>query len=125
MKVQFVLSLSLMLLSAVSAQRGSYAGKRPVYHENKGDFPTEATAGLNNRFGADNDLNGYAPQPQQLPVDALGDYAYYNRVNQLPYWQQPFWLLNYQQIEAHRNQPQLSGGVFVNRGSFSGTQRRR
>lgn len=125
MKVQTLLPLSLVLLSVVNAQRGSYAGRRPINHENKGDFPTQGAAGLNNRFG-ESDVNGFVATPQQpLPVDALGDYEYYNRVSQLPYWQQPFWLLNYQQLEAHRNQPQLTGGVFVNRGSFSGNQRRR
>lgn len=119
MKAQLVFSLSLMLISAVYAQRGSYAGVRPINNGIKGPFPTEQNTGLSNRFG-DNTING---PPQPLPVDALGDAYLVNRISQLPEHQQPFWYLNYQHIEAHRNQPQFSGSVLANRGSF-GRKRR-
>lgn len=105
-----------MLLSVVSAQRGSYAGVRPIQNGNKGDFPAQ-NVGLNNRFG-DNSINEAAPQ--RLPIDALGDYHLVNTLIQRPQHQQPFWLLNYQHIEAHRNQPQFTGDPLANRGSFAG-----
>lgn len=119
MKVQLLLPLSMALLSVVNAQRGSYAGVRPINNSIKGPFPTVENTGLSNRFG-DDDVYG---RPQPLPVDALGDVFLVNKLSQLPPHQQPFWLLNYQQIEAHRNNPQLTGHGFVNRGSFSGRLR--
>lgn len=117
MKAQLLFSLSLVLISAVGAQRGSYAGVRPISNGIKGPYPTEQNTGLSNRFGGDNEING---PPQPLPVDALGDAYLVNRISQLPEHQQPFWYLNYQHIEAHRNRPQNSGSVLVNRGSFGG-----
>lgn len=117
-KILFVFSFSLLTLNIVFAQRGSYAGVRPIANGNKGPFPTQPS-GLFNRFaddGADNSING----PQRLPVDALGDANLVNTLYQRPVHQQPFWLLNYQQIEAQRNQPQLSLHNVVNRGSFQG-----
>lgn len=109
------LFVSLVLLSVVYAQRGSYAGVRPIMNGIKGPFPTQQS-GLNNRFGDDVDQ-------KPLPVDALGSYDLVNRLSQRPYYQQPFWLLNYEAIEAHRNQPQPGVGPFANRGSFQGRKR--
>lgn len=113
MKLQLVFSLSLVLISAVYAQRGSYAGARPINNGVKGPFPEQST-GLNNRFG-DNSIGG---QQQPLPVHALGDTHLVNRVSQLPEHQQPFWYLNREHIQEHLNRPQMSGSVLVNRGSF-------
>jgi hypothetical protein len=112
MKVLISLTLSVLLISVTEAQRGSYAGSRPIIHGMKGDFPVET--GISNRFAGD-----------ELPVDARGDVNLVNRLSDLPYSQQPFWLVNYQQIEEHRNQPQYTGGsVLANRGSFQGRRRR-
>lgn len=123
-KFLFSFSLSLLLLSVVNAQRGSYAGVRPISNGIKGPFP-DASTGLSNRFGDDNSLNnninGNPNNQRPLPVDALGNVHLVNTLVERPWYQQPFWLLNYQQIEAHRNQPQLSlGGPLANRGSFQG-----
>lgn len=114
-KIAFAFSFSFMvLLQVVVAQRGSYAGVRPIANGIKGPFPMQAT-GLNNRFGDDdNSING----PQRLPVDALGDVNLVNKLSQRPLSHQPFWLLNYQQIEAHRDNPNLSLSNLHNRGSF-------
>ncbi|CRK86561.1 CLUMA_CG000209, isoform A [Clunio marinus] len=111
MKVQFL--LPFMLISVINAQRGSYAGVRPIENGIKGPFPSPPPTNINNRFGDDSIGNG-------LPVDALGDYNLVNKLSQLPLNKQPFWLLNYQHIEAHRNQPQFTGQAITNRGSFTG-----
>lgn len=112
MKVLISLALSVLLISVTEAQRGSYAGSRPIINGIKGDFPVDT--GISSRFGGND-----------LPVDARGDVNLVNRLSDLPSNQQPFWLLNYQQIEQHRNQPQYSGGsVLANRGSFLGRRRR-
>lgn len=113
MKVQLLLPLSMVLISIASAQRGSYAGVRPISNGIKGDYPTPENTGLSNRFG---------DEAKPLPVDALGDVYLVNRISQLPQHQQPFWFINYQQIEAHRNRPQLTAPVTFNRGSFQGSQ---
>lgn len=110
------LSFSLLVLSVANAQRGSYAGKRPIENGIKGAFPEQQT-NIFNRFGDDNSLNS---APQRLPVDALGNVNLVNQLYSLPPEQRPFWLLNYQVIEAHRNQPQIFAQPFANRGSFAG-----
>lgn len=119
MKVQ-VLLLPLLALSVARAQRGSYAGMRPISNGLKGPFPAQNTQ-LNNRFGGDNTIDA---APARLPVDALGDVHLVNKLSLLPEHQQPFWLLNYQHIEAHRNQPQLTGLPFATQGHFMGRKRR-
>uniref|UniRef100_A0A1B0BPC2 Uncharacterized protein n=1 Tax=Glossina palpalis gambiensis TaxID=67801 RepID=A0A1B0BPC2_9MUSC len=40
---------------------------------------------------------------QKLPLDAQGDQLLIDRLNRLPEDRRPFWLLNYQAIEAQRN----------------------
>lgn len=114
--MKFLVLFSLSVVS-VFAQRGSYAGVRPIENGIKGPFPTPLPTGINNRFG-ENGIDNTPTQP--LPIDALGDAYLVNKLNQLPPEQRPFWLLNYQIIEAHRNQPQLGAQPFANRGSFLG-----
>lgn len=113
MKVLISLALTALLISVTAAQRGSYAGSRPIINGIKGDFPVDT--GISNRFGGD-----------ELPIDARGDVNLVNRLSDLPYNNQPFWFLNYQQIEQNRNQqqPQYVGSVLANRGSFLGRRRR-
>jgi hypothetical protein len=113
MKVLILSSLSVMvLISVANAQRGSYAGVRPIINGIKGDFPTP-DSGISSRFGG-----------SELPIDALGDVNLVNKLSERPRYQQPFWLLNYEQIEAHRNNPQLTGVPYASRGSFQGRRRR-
>ncbi|XP_017042273.1 uncharacterized protein LOC108088816 [Drosophila ficusphila] len=59
-----------------------------------------------------------APVLSQLPVDAHGDREWFNHLSSLPVEQQPFWLINYQAIEAHRNSSRPNVGAFETRGSF-------
>ncbi|XP_076760311.1 uncharacterized protein LOC143428919 [Xylocopa sonorina] len=43
--------------------------------------------------------------PPNLPVDALGDIALINKIKTWPREKQPFWYLNWQQIQEHRGDP--------------------
>ncbi|EDX11399.1 uncharacterized protein LOC6739019 [Drosophila simulans] len=61
-----------------------------------------------------------APDNSRLPIDARGDRDWVNRLKQLPVDQQPFWLVNYQAIEAMRNSPRPSVGNYEWRGSSFG-----
>lgn len=54
------------------------------------------------RFGADD----RSTTTQRLPVEALGDRDLVNRISKLPVDQQPFWFINWQALEAHRQKPQ-------------------
>lgn len=123
MKSFITISLSLVLICSAMAQRGSYAGSRPIQNGNKGPFPMQSSNtnndnnnGISSRFGGSSDSS----KQQYIPVDALGDYNLVNKLSQRPQHLQPFWLLNWQAIEAHRNNPQLSASPVVSRGSFSG-----
>lgn len=126
MKSFITISLSLVLICGAMAQRGSYAGSRPIQNGNKGPFPMQSS-NTNNNFNSNNN-NGISnrfggsdsSKQQHIPVDALGDYNLVNKLSQRPQHLQPFWLLNWQAIEAHRNNPQLSASPVVSRGSFSG-----
>ncbi|XP_076177325.1 uncharacterized protein LOC143151760 [Ptiloglossa arizonensis] len=40
--------------------------------------------------------------PPDLPVDALGDIELINRIRTWPKEKQPFWFINWQQIQEHR-----------------------
>ena len=104
----------MLLICATMAQRGSYAGVRPISNGIKGEYPTQATLNqdITNRFGGSDS--------QQVPSEFTNNIDLANRVSQLPYNQQPFWYLNAHHIEAHRNQPQFSGSVHPQQGSFSG-----
>lgn len=56
-----------------------------------------------------------------LPIDAHGDQNYVNYLNSLPEENRPFWFLNYQAIEALRNNSRPNVGAFETRGSsFAG-----
>lgn len=116
MKFLVVFVVVLAVIDNIAAQRGSYAGSRPIKHAEKGPYPDN---GISNRFGDSNSV-----QAAPLPIDANGSYDLINRISQLPKEQQPFWYLNYQAIEAHRNKPELGvSNVVVNRGSFQGRRR--
>lgn len=111
----------------VAAQRPHYAGQRPTgYHDRfNGNNVTTVTrdasnnttnpiAGtstasavpLDNRFGSNSISGAPAAPPTRLPTAALGDQALVEYWNQRPVEQRPFWLVNYEAIEAQKN-----GGV--------------
>ncbi|EDV52707.1 uncharacterized protein LOC6544129 [Drosophila erecta] len=86
-----------------------------------------------NRFGAENNpestsqstsstagspATSVTPVLSQLPIDAHGDREWVNHLSQLPVEQQPFWFINYQAIEAHRNSSRPNVGALETRGSF-------
>ncbi|KAH8239767.1 hypothetical protein KR032_007594 [Drosophila birchii] len=56
--------------------------------------------------------------PSRLPVDAHGDQEWVNHLSSLPVENQPFWFVNYQAIEAHRNSSRPNVGALETRGSF-------
>ena len=57
-----------------------------------------------NRFGGNDGSSNTSPQqPSRLPYDAHGDRDLVQYLNQQPVDKRPFWLINYQAIEAHRN----------------------
>lgn len=43
--------------------------------------------------------------PINLPIDAYGDIDLVNRIKTWPKEKQPFWFINWQQIQAHRGDP--------------------
>lgn len=81
-------------------QRPSYAGRRPIGRpELASRFRDEnetTTVRLNNRINEGS--------TEKIPVDARGDYDLVNRLQDWPREHRPFWLLNAEAIEAHRNQ---------------------
>ncbi|CAO1342748.1 unnamed protein product [Diamesa hyperborea] len=139
-----VIVIFVTFITMSSGQRGSYSGSRPI--STGGTVPVNSANngnGLSNRFGGENNaingnfvsntqLNNLTPissQPAQtnlhIPVDARGDGQLVNTISQWPVQHQPFWYINAAAIEAHRNQPQLQGNAFANRGSFMGGRQRR
>ncbi|KAH8405381.1 hypothetical protein KR222_009823 [Zaprionus bogoriensis] len=61
------------------------------------------------------------PLANALPIDAHGDQNYVDYLNGLPEENRPFWFLNYQAIEALRNNSRPNVGAFETRGpSFAG-----
>ncbi|XP_043500365.1 uncharacterized protein LOC122522963 [Polistes fuscatus] len=49
--------------------------------------------------------------PIDLPIDAYGDIDLINRIKTWPKEKQPFWFINWQQIQAHRGNPVSSAQV--------------
>ena len=111
----------LILIPIILAQRSPYAGSRPNGYRDK-FVPqvaqtTTANPGLLNRVGNE---NSSSTTTTRIPIEAMGDIAAFNLLSQRPIEQQPFWLINYQQIEAHKQQPQLQTGPVATRGHFAG-----
>ncbi|XP_037719721.1 uncharacterized protein LOC119553416 [Drosophila subpulchrella] len=90
----------------------------------------EQVPAVANRFGAPDSQNAtttsptastaapVAPVLNQLPVDAHGDREWVNYLSTLPVENQPFWFINYQAIEAHRNSSRPNVGALETPGSF-------
>lgn len=94
------------LLISVNAQRGSFAGSAGNgYKDTYLEQPTTNTGNsfIENR-NSEND-NSIVNQTPNLPIDARGDANLVNYWNSLPFEQRPFWLVNQQHVEAHRNTP--------------------
>ncbi|KAF2905023.1 hypothetical protein ILUMI_01151 [Ignelater luminosus] len=101
--MKYTLIFVLSLIAIASAQRPWYAGTRPI------GYPD-----LGSRFKEDGDVNQapsripnlndyYNVPPKGIPIDAHGDIDLVNRLNSWPRQNRPFWILNAEQIEAHRN----------------------
>lgn len=124
----------MLLVSAVgltSAQRPPYAGQRPTgYKDRLEETNNVAVVPLDNRFGGGGGSSSSAPTSApssaispasggtaanaNLPVAALGDAALVNTLNQRPADHRPFWLINYEAIEAQKNgdrRPNASSAV--------------
>lgn len=128
MRVIATICVFTSVISMCYAQRGSYAGSRPIINGYKGPYPEESNT-LSNRFGDEsNSINGYQnviPLPQNFPFNADHNMYFLNNIDNLPQAQQPFWYLNRDYISNHLNGPQNVGGSVVsNRGSFMGRRRR-
>ena len=112
-----LISLIVSLLVAVAlAQRSPYAGVRPSGYKDR--FRPTAAAGENeigNRFCSETNQavpasgnlvaagNAPATSTQRLPLQFLHDREGFDIYNHYPVDRQPFWLLNYQTIEAQRD----------------------
>mgnify|MGYP003349422919 CR=1 FL=1 len=88
-----------MIAIAVAQRPGYLAG--PTHPELASRFRTDnednTATNLNNRLGV---IDGTT---QKIPVDARGDYDLVNRFKDWPRQNIPFWFLNAEHIEKHRN----------------------
>lgn len=83
----------------ILAQRGFYSGARPQGYKDKYVPQIEQT--INNRF----DSSPVNTPDGRIPVNANNDIYLVNYLSSLPRDKQPFWFINYQQLEAQRRQP--------------------
>ncbi|KAF5299460.1 hypothetical protein FQR65_LT01040 [Abscondita terminalis] len=90
-----------VLFAIAEAQRPGYI-QGPTYPQLANRFKTDnddATTAVNvvNRLG---EIDGTT---KKIPVDARGDSELVDRVNTWPRENRPFWLINAEHIEKHRN----------------------
>lgn len=84
-------------VSIVNAEQGF----APILPQNNGNGDD---VNFGNRFGGNsNTTNTNTSTPTRLPHDAYGDAHLVNYWNRQPIDNRPFWLINYEAIEAHRN----------------------
>ncbi|KAF2905024.1 hypothetical protein ILUMI_01152 [Ignelater luminosus] len=98
------MKFAIVILSVVAtalAQRPWYAGSGPIGYP--GLAPRFKTDGDSEPPVAANPNDYYNVPPTGIPIDAHGDVALVNRLNTWSRQNRPFWLLNAEQIEAHRN----------------------
>lgn len=114
-----------------TAQRGHYAGvSRPSGYKDRFSPNNLNTADTQvvDRFGGNGSTNnnGVTTTTQRLPHGAQGDVFAFNRLSQLPLDRQPFWLINYQAIEAQKGTPDAFptrvGGTQQAAGQFNTVQ---
>ncbi|XP_037301066.1 uncharacterized protein LOC119191266 isoform X2 [Manduca sexta] len=98
LRMDISLSMFILLISAtlVLGQRPFFAGTKPIGYPETPNI----TDSLGDRFG---EVDGTTPR---LPVEAHGDLAFIDRLSKLPVDKQPFWFINWQAYEAHRQNPQ-------------------
>ncbi|KAL2731969.1 serine/threonine-protein kinase HRK1-like [Vespula squamosa] len=105
--MKYVVLISTMICLTY-AQRPPYAG---TSHRYPVVFPqyveaipaaSEAAGNIGNRIDTENGNPTTIRVPIDLPVDALGDIDLVNRIKTWPREKQPFWFINWQQIQAHR-----------------------
>ncbi|CAG9564818.1 unnamed protein product [Danaus chrysippus] len=86
----YKLILICSIFCAISfAQRGSYAGKRPI------GYPELESNPITNKYG----------ETADLPIEANGDWNLIKRLSKLPDDKKPFWFLNWRQYNEVRNNP--------------------
>lgn len=94
----------------------------PLTNISSTDASQQSANGISNRSGnpSEQTLSTSTTAPVRLPYDAHGDQQLINHLNQLPIDKQPFWFINYQAIEAHRNGSGNNFGPIASRSSFLG-----
>lgn len=105
-----------LTFTVVYAQRPSYAGFSPVgvpqlasrFIENSTSTSstTASTTTASTELANRNEEDGTSTSTtttMRLPVDARGDADLVNRISQWPRENQPFWFINAEHIEKHRN----------------------
>lgn len=119
--MKLLVCLVILCCSAVMSQRSPYAGARPA-----GSFDQflPSTTTRNPQAGNRNELEtAQETNTQKLPLEVNGDLGYYHYLLSLPKDKQPYWLLNHQQIEAHKNQPNPQIAPLSSRSHFAGVRR--
>lgn len=106
-------AILLVLCVSVMAQRSPYAGSRP-----SGTLTRDTPPNTANR-------NNLGDGNQNVPFQVQNDIGHYNYLQGLPQGQQPFWLLNQNQIQNHLNQPGAFGSPYAQRSHFAGFRNRR
>lgn len=81
-------------VSIVNAEQGFV----PILPQDNG-----GNVDFGNRFSGNSNSIANTNGPTRLPYDAHGDHDLVNYLNRQPIENRPFWLINYQAIEAHRN----------------------
>ncbi|XP_015602497.1 uncharacterized protein LOC107271252 [Cephus cinctus] len=109
MRYLFVLAMIVFL---GEAQRSPYAGTPdrypvvlPQYIKERQDAAVASGISLGSRLGnnaSTSTTSTTTTVPPNLPVDARGDVDLVNRIKTWPREKQPFWYLNWQQIQEHR-----------------------
>ncbi|XP_055857088.1 uncharacterized protein LOC129919972 [Episyrphus balteatus] len=93
-------------------------------NKNNPQKSTPSTFDISNRSGSVASTQGISTSttiaPSRLPFDAHGDQHLIDHLSRLPIDQQPFWFINYQAIEAHRNGSGNNFGPIASRSSFLG-----
>lgn len=121
MKIVLVVSVVLCISEEIFAQRGFYSGARPQGY--KDNFVPQIENTINNRFDAQTPVN---TPDGKVPVNANNDIYLVNYLASLPREKQPFWFINYQLLEAQRQQPfpaasQGANTQTASRSPFAGT----
>ncbi|CAK9804261.1 hypothetical protein ANTQUA_LOCUS3996 [Anthophora quadrimaculata] len=84
-------------------------GASPAAAETSGTVVDRLAASSNNSSMLESAMSLASPIPSDLPIDALGDINLINRIKTWPRDKQPFWFINWQQIQEHRGDSQNRG----------------